>query len=170
MNEVIVTLDQHEINPTVPVGDRETYFKRRAARAVLVDTTGRIALMYAGQRDYYKLPGGGIDDEEDIQTALARELMEEVGATAKVIKSLGSTVEWRDTGKLHQISYAFLTQLAAQDSSPNFTESELAEGFALKWVANLDEAIQLVERGAASSDDNVMFMARRDAAILRAAK
>ena len=50
---------------SVDTNDRDSYYFRRAVRAVLSDRNGQIALMYAKQRDYYKLPGGGVDEGDD---------------------------------------------------------------------------------------------------------
>lgn len=80
----------------VATDNREYYFERKAVRAVLIDHNERVALLHAKQRDYYKLPGGGIDEGEDSYKALERELIEETGATAKITKELGQVIEWRD--------------------------------------------------------------------------
>lgn len=170
MNNVILTLDQHEIDASVPADDRENYYVRRAARAVLKDEAGRVALMYAVQRKYYKLPGGGIDEGEEIAEAMAREILEETGCVADVVQDLGIVIEWRDFDKMHQISYAFEAVKTSQDSSPNFTQSEIDEGFEVRWTTDIDEAIRLVEGEVTHEDIEVKFMAQRDTAILRAVK
>ena len=170
MNKVILTLDQHKIDPSVPADDRENYYERRAARAVLRDRNGKVALMYASKRQYYKLPGGGIDDGEEVIEALSRELMEETGCIAKIAQNLGITEEWRDFDKMHQISYAFAAEVISQDTPPAFTQSEIEEGFELYWTTNIDSAIGLVESNNNNEDVRVSFMSQRDTAILAKAK
>ena len=170
MDKTILTLDQHNMDPSADTSDRDNYYERHAARAVLSDSAGQIALVYAGHRGYYKLPGGGIDDGEDIAVALARELMEETGSVAKVSGELGQVVEWRDYEKMKQVSYAFKASLVGEPGQPNFTDSELAEEFKIVWADDLATAIELVESQVAHEDIAVRFMATRDAAILRAAK
>ncbi len=169
MNKVILTLDQHKIDPSVSTDNRENYYVRYAARAVLYDADGKVAIMYAGQKKYYKLPGGGINEGEEMAEALARELMEETGCVAKIVKNLGTTEEWRDFDSMHQISYAFSAIKITQDSPPTFTQGEIDKGFELRWAPNIDEAIKLVESNIADKDVRVSFMAQRDTAILRAA-
>ena len=166
----MIVLDQRETDSSVDIHDRDAYQVRTAVRAVLRDGNGRIALMHAGQRDYYKLPGGGVDDGEDLQDALHREFMEEVGATVIIDGELGQVVEWRDYKNFKQISYAYTATVKGDLVAPSLTESEIAEGFEVRWVASLDEAIRLVDAKSDSDDVSVSFMCRRDAAILRAAK
>ena len=53
-----------------------------AARALII-RDGEILLVRHKNRDFYALPGGKIDPDEDIQTALAREMYEELGVEVK---------------------------------------------------------------------------------------
>lgn len=50
-----------------------------------------------------------------------------------------------------------------------FTQSELDEGFEVVWTDSLEEAIGLVDATTTSTDMGVLFMSKRDVAILRAA-
>jgi ADP-ribose pyrophosphatase YjhB (NUDIX family) len=126
--------------------------------------------MYAKQRDYYKLPGGGVDEGEDLEAALSRELLEETGSRATITEELGEVVEWRDFDQMNQVSFAYKAILVGEPDKPDFTQSEIDEGFEVRWVVNLDEAIKLVEATTAHDDMEVTFMSKRDAAILRASR
>ena len=53
-------------------------FKRPSFRAIIIKN-GLIAMVYSKKYDYYKFPGGGIEKNEDILTALKREVLEETG-------------------------------------------------------------------------------------------
>ncbi len=149
-----------------------TYRERRAARAVLRDDSGRIALIHGAAEQYYKLPGGGIEDGEDIAKALEREVIEEVGTKCTTDMELGSTEEWRvdESGALHQVSYAYLAKTVGPIGTPAFTDGELAEGFSVEWIDTLDEAVSLVRTIPYDSSTRVKFMTMRDAAILEAVK
>jgi 8-oxo-dGTP diphosphatase len=168
MNNVLLVIDQQKQHTGVSAEGRADYRVRHAARAVLKDEHGKVGVMYAGQRQYYKLPGGGIDEGEKVDEALARELLEETGCTAEITGEIGVVEEWRDHEGLHQISYAFSATKKEQISPPAFTQSELDEGFEVRWVADIEEAIRLVEEKVSHDDINVQFMVERDAAILRA--
>ena len=100
---------------------------------------------------------------------MARELLEETGCAAEIVQDLGVVVEWRDFDMMYQISHAFKAIKSNQVSSPSFTQSELEEGFEIRWVSDIDEAIRLVEGKTGHDDVEVRFMALRDTAILRAA-
>lgn len=56
-------------------------------RALLITPAGdllTIRRVRPGQDPYWVLPGGGVDAGEDLETALARELQEEIAATADI--------------------------------------------------------------------------------------
>lgn len=164
--KIITTIDQRDFLPNTDITRRDTYATRHAARAVVTDGNGAIALLHARERDYYKLPGGGIEENEDILVALAREIKEELGCEAEVENELGQVIEWRDETMLQQISYAYLARLKGLKGTPDFTESEIAEGFEVVWAPSLQDALQLVESTNDQSDLLVRFMTRRDAMIL----
>ena len=53
--------------------------RRDSARAIIHMGPDKLALVYATKLGYYKFPGGGINENEDIVAALIREVQEEVG-------------------------------------------------------------------------------------------
>lgn len=170
MNKTILLVDHREMDPSVNIDERDNYYVREAVRVVLSDQNGHIALMYAKQRGYYKLPGGGIDEGENLDAALARELLEETGSKATPTEELGKVLEWRDFDKMKQISYAFKASIVGESSEPDFTQSEIDEGFEVRWIDSLDEAIKLVKASTTHEDIGVVFMSKRDVAILEAAR
>lgn len=57
-------------------------------RALLVDPSGRIALVRHHYVGGWYLPGGGVDKGESAEVAIRRELVEEVGLTAVAISGV----------------------------------------------------------------------------------
>ncbi|KAM0466827.1 hypothetical protein ACHAPV_000336 [Trichoderma viride] len=55
------------------------YNSRYALRIVALNISGDIAVIYAEKGNYYKLPGGGIDKDEDHHSAAQREVEEKRG-------------------------------------------------------------------------------------------
>ncbi|HRN97423.1 MAG TPA: NUDIX domain-containing protein [Candidatus Saccharibacteria bacterium] len=126
-----------------------TYNTRLGARAILLDESSQqIALMYVANHDYYKLPGGGVDDGEGLETALKRELIEEVGANlVDVISEVGQIDEYRDEWDMKSEHHCFLTKLTGPTVDPHRTDQELAHGYETVWAKGIDEAICLVKSG-----------------------
>jgi 8-oxo-dGTP pyrophosphatase MutT (NUDIX family) len=58
-----------------------------ASRALILHEKNILLVKHKG-RDFYSLPGGKVDDDEDIQSALAREIREELGKKALIEKLL----------------------------------------------------------------------------------
>lgn len=124
------------------------YNIRPGARAVLFDEVSRIALMHVSKQNYYKLPGGGLDTGEDIETALRREIAEEVGATnIEIISEIGEVDEYRDQWKTKAEHYGFIARVIGEISEPSRTEKEIEHGHETVWADDIDQAIELVESG-----------------------
>lgn len=146
--------------------DERDYWLRQAARAVLADTDGRIALMRVDRDGYHKLPGGGIENDEDVYAALRRELQEEAGANIEIGEAIGMTIEYVGNHRRKQFSYAYEARLIGSPSAPELTKSEQAAGFAPIWVAP-EEALRLMENDRPKTYVG-SFIRERDLAILRA--
>lgn len=166
---LLLTIKQQDVDSGSPQTDNTNYRRREAARAVLLDKSGSVYLLNVTKHGYHKLPGGGIDEGEEIHKALKRELLEEVGCEAKVIAELGIINETRDFEKLNQISYCFLAQQTGEQGSAQLEESEIAEGMQEVKVKNIDQAIALLQ---SNNPDNLegQFIKKRDLAILNKAK
>lgn len=122
-----------------------SYKLRKASRAVVLNESNKIALLNVSKDNYHKLPGGGIEKDEDIITALRRELMEEVGVEIDVLNELGMIIEYRNEFKQLQISYCYLCKVIGEYQETSFTEEEKNNGFLLEWV-DINEAISILER------------------------
>lgn len=172
MNDLILTLDQHSLNLHDPT-DRPTEFIRVAARAVLLNDKNQIAVMYFTNTGSYKLPGGGVDEGEEIETALRREVREETGYEITDIQPIGRVEEDRYYYGMHQTSWCF-TARATEFTGVELTPKEAKRGMTLQWVDSFDEAIAKVESSSQVDEDaspiGLIMMKLRDVAILRQAQ
>lgn len=167
--KLIAEIYEQDVNPGAPQIDDTAFRTREASRAVVFDASGKVALLHVGLHHYHKLPGGGIDEGEDVPTALERELMEEIGCKAEVTAEVGSTIEHRNQFELVQTSYCFLANQIGEKGEPDFTEKELRNQFAIVWADDINHAITLLEADA-PDDYEGKFIKIRDTALLKAAK
>lgn len=158
-----------EITPSATDNDPAHFRQRYAARAIVSASDGKIALLYVGKHHYHKLPGGGVEDNEDVEQALERELLEEIGCRAEVAAELGKIIEYRDEWDMKQTSYCYLAKQVGEAGQPDFTEKELSEGFAVVWAKDITEAINLLQQDT-PEDYGGKFIRERDITFLRAAK
>ncbi len=165
----LLTIREQDIVPDAPVVDTANFRKREASRAIVYDSEDRVALLRVGLHDYHKLPGGGIDEGEDIPTALERELLEEIGCKAEVTGEVGKIVEYRDQFELVQTSYCFTATQVGEKGEPDFTEKELREQFSIVWADDIDSAIALLQQDEPTYYEG-KFIKVRDLTLLKAAK
>jgi len=121
-----------------------SYKLRQAVRAVLFDSNNKIALLKVSKMNYHKLPGGGIEDDENKEMALRRECREETGCDIKIGKDVGMIEEYKDSINIHQKSYCWISNVSGRKGDVKFTKKEKDQEFCLEWV-KLDDAISLVK-------------------------
>lgn len=115
-----------------------TVGKRPSVRGVIIKN-GKIAMMHSLKYDYYKLPGGGIEEGEELRDTLVREVKEESGLVVKkdTIKEFGY-VRRIEKGMFEDIfmqeNYYFLCDVEDNISSQELDDYEAEEGFTLEFV------------------------------------
>lgn len=145
---------------------------RYGARGIVTDKKGRIAIINKQKKNEYKLPGGGIDENEDPSSAFKRECEEEIGAKVKIKEILGIAEEYKSKENFKQLSYVFVAEKVNELDSNNLTKKELDEGTRYIWM-NKTEALEKMKESLnnlkSSEYDNIYrtkFMVLRDIKIL----
>lgn len=124
-----------ELNDRVILGKdgRSTRAPRITARAIIKRTDGRYAVMYSCKYRLYSLPGGGVEDGEDLLTALKREVLEETGCVCDRIDELGYVTENRGCLDYTQINYYFVVLTGSTGVNPCFTDAERDNRTEVQW-------------------------------------
>ncbi|KAE8440338.1 hypothetical protein EG329_008563 [Mollisiaceae sp. DMI_Dod_QoI] len=141
--------------PLRHIGSKDTgmvYVERSAVRAILHNPLAhQIALIHVAKGNYFKLPGGGVEADEDHTVAIAREIFEETGCKAAIDidKCFAKSEEWRND--LHQISFCYVAKLVEDTGNPELTELEASEGLSHRWVS-VDEAIEAMKSSQPTSE------------------
>lgn len=156
----------------IPPKEMKDYTKRLGARGIVIRDDGKIALFNKSNKNEYKLPGGGIENDEDPELAFKREALEETGCEIEIIEELGITEENKNQNNFKQISYVYVAKVINDTHSFNFTQKEIDEGAKLLWVEK-EKALELItncyDNLKASIYENVyqtQFVVLRDRKIL----
>ena len=72
---------------------------RKAARGIVLDEQGNMAVFYKKNKNMYKLPGGGLEQGESFEEAFIRETKEEVGCEVEIIDCMGYIEEYKTKSK-----------------------------------------------------------------------
>ena len=167
--QLLATLTDKDIFPGTHNNPSENFYKRRAARAIVLNEQGQIYLLHMTNYGHHKLPGGGIDEGEDVEVALYRELEEEIGCPAEITGEIGEIRELRNEMKWDQTSYCFTAKQNSDLMPTRLEPSEIEQGAETVLVQNIDEAIQLLEKDT-PTDYEGKFIQQRDLLFLQQAK
>ena len=141
---------------------------RKAVRAVVFDNENKVALLRVSKYNYYKLPGGGVEESESNEAALQRECLEEIGCRVEIMSEIGKILEHRDKIKTDQESFCYLAKLSGEKGKPNLVGYEIDDGFETVW-AGINESIELIKNSKPTSYDGP-FIKIRDFIFLKKAK
>lgn len=157
-----------ELNDKIIFGQEGLSSKlpRLTARAIVRNREGFYAVMYADKFKLYSLPGGGVENGEDILEALRREVLEETGCTCDRICELGIVRENRACQDYTQESYYYVVDTQHIPNATSLTEAEMASNTTVQWHT-FDEMWRLIHD---VQHDTVqrMYLQARDVAALKA--
>ena len=139
-------------------------FHRQAARAIVLNGDN-ILMLYTERYHDYTLPGGGVDEGEDLVQGLIRELIEETGARDITnIKAFGRYEEFRpwykeDFDTMHMESFCYTCDIHNELGDTQLEDYEVHNGMRPVWI-NIHEAISHNEHTMANSDKKGMSIER----------
>lgn len=115
-----------------------TSFSRPSARGIIIQD-GKIAMVHSLKYNYYKFPGGGIEQEEKQEEALIREVQEETGLVVipETICKYGMVhrIQKGDYEDVFiQDNYYFMCDIESVVEVQKLDKYEEEEGFTLEFV------------------------------------
>lgn len=144
--------------------------KRIAARGIILDKED-ILMIYTKRYNDYSFPGGGIDDGEDIEEGLIRELQEESGAkNIEILSVFGNYEEIRPTyydgyDYIHMFSHFFVCSADKELGTPNPEEYEINNGSVPVWV-NIHDAIKHNTKVIEAKESSMGLSIERETRVL----
>ena len=148
-------------------------FIRHSARCINIKN-GLVAMVHSIKYDYYKFPGGGIEERESKINAMIRETREEAGLIVipKSVKEYGyvhrvQKSDFDDADYFVQDNFYFLCDVEETKHSQKLDDYESDEKFTLEYV-NPDKAIFVNRNVNHGSTDQIML--EREARVLELLK
>lgn len=153
--------------------DDGTVGRRPSARGIIF-SNGKVGLVHSLKYDYYKFPGGGIEDGESHIQALYREVLEETGLQIHTgsVKEYGQVVR-KEKGLYDDIfiqeNFYYLARAIRKIKNQNLDTYEAEEKFTLEWVT-LEHAIEVNEKhdhGEITEKINGQHMIERETKVMK---
>ena len=150
-----------------------TDHERIIARAIVVDDSGCFHFMRAARDDEFgdgtwiETSGGGAEPGEDLHTAIARELKEELGANVEILCKLGTVHDYYNLIHRRNCNHYFLCR-ALSFGETSMTPDEIEKYQLSAWKLSYEEAVAAYERCSCTALGRLI--ARRELPILHHAK
>lgn len=129
--KLLQTINENSFEP-------QDYSIRKVVRSLILDETETKILFFGSM-----LVGGGVEDGESDEEAIARETMEEVGAKVEIIKPLGEVIAYRDYLKKKYVINGYLCKIIGELGES--TTTDLEEKKTEKTWIEIPKAIEKLE-------------------------
>ena len=146
---------------------------RQIARAIVFDREGWFYFVRAHRDDEFgkvtliETSGGGVEPGEALETAIRRELREELGAEVTVLCRLGLVSDYYNLIHRHNFNHYFLCRLESRGRT-HLTEDEIACFHLSTLRLRFEEAVAEYERRAETPLGRLL--ANRELPVLQRAK
>ena len=146
-NQSKVNLELQDTEWTFEYTDHD----RQIVRAIVVDDDGYYYFVRVERDDDFgkatliETSGGGVEKGEDLQTAIRRELREELGVEVEILCEIGLVSDYYNLIHRHNLNHYYLCKIISFGDK-NLTQDEI-ESFHLSTLKlKLDEAVREYEK------------------------
>ena len=142
---------------------------RRAARAIIINPQNRTILLMNVNNRSYKLPGGGIEDNETYMKGLMRELKEETGYSNCIVKQnvgriVQRNVDRHDSMVIFEMESKFYEcEVFGKPTITSLTEEEKEDNMYPEWV-KIENAIRKNEE-CMRENSKTMYLIRENMSL-----
>lgn len=154
-------------NENVSEEESRNFRIRKAVRGVVIDKDKNIALLHHIEKDWYAIPGGGVEQEENFEQAIIRECKEEIGCDIQIMSFLGKTFEYRKSRGSINESEGFIATIVGEKGLP-FIDDETNDSTII-WVS-ITEAITLMKNTPKQDELYDQYCIERDLVFLKKAQ
>ena len=159
--EILFTLDSGDYDENIEV-------RRRPSARGIVIRGGRVAMVHSLMYDYYKFPGGGIENGESPLEAMIREVREESGLIVipESVKELGNVHRRSRTengGLFIQDNFYFVCSCQEDAGRTQLDDYESEEGFTLEFV---EPELAIKKNRSCPYEQKMPLMLEREARVL----
>lgn len=172
--------EKHMLNKQINIELQDTQWQfeyvdhdRNIARAIVYDENGLFYFVRAERDDDFgkatliETSGGGVEIGEDLQTAIQRELKEELGISVEIICKIGVVSDYYNLIHRHNINNYFLCKVKSFGEK-NLTQDEIERFHLSTLKLTYDEAVLEYENRANTRLG--ILVANRELPILQRAK
>ena len=146
---------------------------RRIARGIVFDDDGKFYFVRANRDDLFgkathiETPGGGVEDGEELMTAIRRELSEELGIEVDVLCKIGVVSDYYNVIHRHNLTNYYLCRVVSFGEK-HMTEDEINEFHLSTLKMRYEDAVAEYERNRESAIGRLI--ANREVPMIKRAK
>lgn len=153
----LITLKDKDIFPEKKVIEVSEWTPRRTVKIIIKNNEDKIALVTNPFHNCFLLPGGGIDDGEEIYIAADRESREETKYSIVPIKIIGTIEEFRARDNKYYETYGVFAEAFEKVNGDLRTDQEKKNQLTCVWLSKEEVEMKFSEQEALLREGKIHF-------------